>query len=140
MLNTYTARYTRISSGYMGQLVEWAEVITEGETLEDCREFLHDAVQEMIAAYRQQDKEIPVTETRSHVQGPTISCDQALQVARCDAEKVYRDLSFFRIEVVLEEDGWHIDYELRDPNLHGGGPHYVIDAHTGAVVKHRYEQ
>ena len=60
MLNTYTAKYTRISSGYMGQLVEWPEVITEGETLEDCRESLRDAVQEMIAAYRQQGKEIPV--------------------------------------------------------------------------------
>ena len=35
MLKTYTARYTKISSGYMGQLVEWPEVITEGETLED---------------------------------------------------------------------------------------------------------
>ena len=57
MLRTYTAKYTRISSGYMGQLVEWPEVITEGETLEACREFLQDAVQEMIAAYRQQEKD-----------------------------------------------------------------------------------
>ena len=60
MLKTYTANYTRISSGYMGQLVEWPEVITEGKSLDDCREFLHDALQEMIAAYRQQDKEIPL--------------------------------------------------------------------------------
>ena len=60
MLKTYTARYTKISSGYMGQLVEWPEVITEGETLEDCREFLQDALQEMIAAYRQQEKELPL--------------------------------------------------------------------------------
>jgi predicted RNase H-like HicB family nuclease len=59
MLRTYTARYTRISRGYMGQLVEWPEVITEGKTLEDCRELLQDALQEMIAAYRQQHKEIP---------------------------------------------------------------------------------
>ena len=60
MLRTYTAKYTKISSGYMGQLVEWPDVITEGKDLEDCREVLQDAVQEMIAAYRQQDKEIPV--------------------------------------------------------------------------------
>jgi len=26
----YTAKYTKISSGYMGQLVEWPEVVTEG--------------------------------------------------------------------------------------------------------------
>ena len=60
MLKTYTAKYTRISSGYMGQLVEWPEVITEGKTLDDCRESLQDALQEMIAAYRQQDKELPL--------------------------------------------------------------------------------
>jgi predicted RNase H-like HicB family nuclease len=60
MLRTYTAKYTKIPSGYMGQLVEWPEVVTEGKTLEKCRELLQDALQEMIAAYRQQQKEIPV--------------------------------------------------------------------------------
>ena len=60
MLKTYTARYTRISAGYMGQLVEWPEVITEGKTLDDCRESIRDALREMIAAYREQDKELPV--------------------------------------------------------------------------------
>jgi predicted RNase H-like HicB family nuclease len=60
MINTYTAKYTKISSGYMGQLVEWSEVITEGKTIEECREMLHDALQEMILAYRQQNKEIPI--------------------------------------------------------------------------------
>jgi predicted RNase H-like HicB family nuclease len=59
MISTYTAKYTRISSGYMGQLVEWPEVITEGETLEECREMLQDALREMIIAYQQQNKEIP---------------------------------------------------------------------------------
>jgi len=59
MLKTYTAKYTRISSGYMGQLVEWPEVITEAESLDDCRELLQDAAREMIVAYRQQQKEIP---------------------------------------------------------------------------------
>ncbi len=59
MLNTYTAKYIKIRSGYMGQLVEWSEVITEGKTLEECREMLQDALREMIMAYRQQKKEIP---------------------------------------------------------------------------------
>ena len=59
MLKTHTANYTRIASGYMGQLVEWPEVITEGKTLDACRAMLQDALQEMIAAYRQQSKEIP---------------------------------------------------------------------------------
>ncbi len=59
MLKTYTANYTRIPSGYMGQLVEWPEVITEGKSLDDCRQLLQDALQEMIVAYQQQEKEIP---------------------------------------------------------------------------------
>lgn len=59
MVKTYTAKYTKIPSGYMGQLVEWPEVVTEGETLEDCRESLQDALREMIAADRQQEKDLP---------------------------------------------------------------------------------
>ena len=60
MISTYTAKYIKISSGYMGQVVEWPEVITEGKTLEECREMLQDALHEMILAYRQQNKEIPI--------------------------------------------------------------------------------
>ena len=60
MLRTYTAKYIKIRSGYMGQLVEWPEVITEGRTLEECRDMLQDALREMIIAYRQQGKEIPI--------------------------------------------------------------------------------
>ncbi len=56
MLSNYTAKYTRIDSGYMGQLVEWPEVITEGKTLDECREMLKDALSEMVIAYRQQEK------------------------------------------------------------------------------------
>ena len=59
MVSTYTAKYTKIESGYMGQLVEWPEVVTEGKSLEECREMLHDALNEMILAYKQQQKEIP---------------------------------------------------------------------------------
>ena len=59
MLNSYTARYTRIPSGYMGQLVEWPEVLTEGKTVDDCRESLQDALKEMIAVYRQMGRDIP---------------------------------------------------------------------------------
>jgi len=33
---------------------------SEGETLEECRKMLKDALSEMIIAYKQQGKEIPV--------------------------------------------------------------------------------
>ena len=55
----YTAKYTKIESGYMGQLVEWPEVVTEGKDLEECRAMLRDALQEMVLAYQQLGKEIP---------------------------------------------------------------------------------
>jgi|WetSurSiteA1Bulk_404760.scaffolds.fasta_scaffold181864_1 predicted RNase H-like HicB family nuclease len=60
MLCTYTAKYTKIKSGYMGQLVEWPEIITEGKNLDECRELLRDALEEMVKAYKQQKRELPV--------------------------------------------------------------------------------
>ena len=60
MVRSYMAKYTKISSGYMGQLVEWPEVITEGKNIEECRKMLRDALKEMILAYKQQGREIPL--------------------------------------------------------------------------------
>ena len=50
---TYTAKYIKIDSGYMGQIIEWPEVVTEGQDIEECRFMLKDALNEMILA--QQD-------------------------------------------------------------------------------------
>ncbi len=58
MIN-FTAKYIKIDSGYMGQLVEWPEVVTEGKDLEECRAMLRDALNEMVLAYGQVGKEIP---------------------------------------------------------------------------------
>ena len=52
----------------------------------------------------------------------------------------YRDLLLYRISVSLEDDGWRVDYELKDPDLNGGGPHYLIDANSGEIVSKRYDQ
>ncbi|MBN2419396.1 MAG: type II toxin-antitoxin system HicB family antitoxin [Deltaproteobacteria bacterium] len=60
MMINYTAKYTKIKTGYMGQLIEWPEVVTEGKDLEQCREMLRDALNEMILAYTQINKEIPL--------------------------------------------------------------------------------
>jgi uncharacterized membrane protein YkoI len=69
-----------------------------------------------------------------------IASDQALKIARLDAEKVYRDLAQYRILVELHQDGWHVDYELKNQRTQGGGPHYVIDAKTGTIRSKKYEQ
>jgi len=71
---------------------------------------------------------------------PCISGDQALKIAASDAEPVYRDLSNFRIVLALEEDGWHIEYRLKNPTSVGGGPVYLIDATTGAILAKKYYQ
>ncbi len=55
----YTAAYRKIENGYLGQILEWPEVVTEGENIEDCRNMLKDALLEMMLAYRQLGKEIP---------------------------------------------------------------------------------
>jgi len=61
MIATFTARFTKIDSGYMGELIEWPEVITEGSDLEDCRRMLEDALHEMVLAYHESGKEIPAS-------------------------------------------------------------------------------
>ena len=43
----------------MVQVIVAQCLITEGKNLDDCRELLQDALQEMVLAYRQQQKEIP---------------------------------------------------------------------------------
>ncbi|MBF2057981.1 MAG: type II toxin-antitoxin system HicB family antitoxin [Cyanobacterium sp. T60_A2020_053] len=59
----YTAKYTKIPSGYMAQIMEWQEVITEGKSLTECRFLLEDALKEMILAYQQLGKPIPLSDT-----------------------------------------------------------------------------
>ena len=75
------------------------------------------------------------------ISGPAnLGADQILTMAQADAARVYRDLSPYRIQLVLEADGWHVDYELKDSKYNGGGPHFILDAHTGAIISKRYEQ
>ena len=65
---------------------------------------------------------------------------RAREIAERDAAQAYRDLSIYTVSARLAEGYWHIDYELSDETLLGGGPHYVIAAETGEVVNRRYEQ
>jgi hypothetical protein len=80
-----------------------------------------------------------VTTSQEHSRS-SLACDEVLRIAHRDAEAAYRDLSGYRITLVLQPDGWHVDYDLTDPYNAGGGPHYVIDGQTGAILSKRYEQ
>ena len=83
---------------------------------------------------------MPETTEMGELQTQTLAAEQALAIAQSDAAHAYRDLTPYCIRLKLEEDGWHIDYELKDPGLKGGGPHYVIDRFSGAILSKRYEQ
>ncbi len=74
----------------------------------------------------------------------TVTCDQALKIAQADGVQAYGNLTRFRVEITLEDDGWHVNYFVHQRNgsrfLTGGGPHYVINAASGAIVQATYFQ
>ena len=69
-----------------------------------------------------------------------ISEEEALRIAHEDASKIYRDLSIYDVTTTLKDNNWYVDYEINDPTMLGGGPHYIISAETGEIISFRYEQ
>ena len=55
----FTACYRKLEHGYMGKLLEWPGVITEGDDLDDCRELLQEAAGEMAEIYEEDGRKIP---------------------------------------------------------------------------------
>jgi hypothetical protein len=71
---------------------------------------------------------------------PAVSGSRAVTIAEADALPVYEDLSPYRIDVRLEDDGWHVEYRIKKPRVAGGGPHYIIDANSGQILSKKYYQ
>ena len=69
-----------------------------------------------------------------------LSADQVLRIANEDAIRAYGDVSEYRISIRLHPDGWHVEYDLVDPNMQGGGPQYVIGRDDGAILSKKYYQ
>jgi predicted RNase H-like HicB family nuclease len=58
---TLTAVFTPDENGWtMAQLAEWPAVVTCAPTVDEAREMLLDAAQEMLASYRDQGREPPI--------------------------------------------------------------------------------
>ena len=76
------------------------------------------------------------------VAAPAITRQQAIATAEADALPVYGAdwLNKLQLRVDLHDDGWHVEYHQWRPRHTGGGPHYVIDATTGAIVSKKYYQ
>ena len=66
--------------------------------------------------------------------------DSALKIADENARTVYMDLTIYSIRAELKDEKWMVDYDLSDPEMNGGGPHYMISARTGKILSFRYEQ
>lgn len=69
-----------------------------------------------------------------------LSSAEAHRIALRDAEPMYRDLHLYRVEVLLDSDGWHVDFEFKDESARSGGPHYIIDSTDGKILQKRYDQ
>ncbi len=70
----------------------------------------------------------------------TISAAQAVAIAEADAVLVCDDMSIYRIEVTVDAGCWSVSYRINRPRMAGGGPWYVIDAATGAILDKKYYQ
>jgi hypothetical protein len=81
-----------------------------------------------------------VSNTGQRTATASLPCNEILRIAQQDAQQAYRDLSGLRITLVLEPDGWHVDYDLTEDIMAGGGPHYLIDPRDGRILSKRYEQ
>ena len=82
------------------------------------------------------------SEARSAPQ-PIIEVHEALAICHADGLLAYEQLHHYEIEIFLEKDGWHVNYEIKQRNgsrVAGGGPHYVIDATTGEILDKKYYQ
>jgi len=64
----------------------------------------------------------------------------AMKIANDDARLYYRDLSIYKINIQLVENHWKIDYELKNKESQGGGPHYMVSAETGEILSKYFEQ
>jgi hypothetical protein len=67
------------------------------------------------------------------------SADQVFVFAQVDALARCGDLNAFRVMLALEADGWHIDYERKDPGRSPSKLHYVINAQSGKITAKRSE-
>jgi predicted RNase H-like HicB family nuclease len=59
-------------------LVEWPEIVTEGRDIEDCRDMLRDALNEMILAYQHKEKRFPLKDIETSIGFQQTNCASKL--------------------------------------------------------------
>lgn len=81
MLKNFTACYRKLEHGYMGKLLEWPGVITEGDDLEDCRDLLMEAANEMAELYKDDGRKIPYSQLI--IEPMSVTIDEELLEKAC---------------------------------------------------------
>lgn len=66
--------------------------------------------------------------------------ESAISIAKEDAAKAYKSLEGFDVFACETPRVWHVFFELKDGNLDGGTPEYIIDKKTGSILRKNYYQ
>ena len=66
--------------------------------------------------------------------------EKAIEIAKKDAAKSGVPLDHYDISAFDERQFWHIAFELKNKELAGGGPDYLIDKGTGEIVRKKIYQ
>ena len=69
----------------------------------------------------------------------TIDRETAIRIAKGDAVDNYK-VSIYDIAAEERSDGWRIVFKLKNPDLTGGGPDYLIDKKTGRILNATYNK
>ena len=59
MINEYTTRFVKSEDGFIGQIVEWPDIVSKGRSLEDCRDSLGTTLKQMIQEYVVEGRAVP---------------------------------------------------------------------------------
>jgi hypothetical protein len=73
-------------------------------------------------------------------EGVNIDKEKAITIAREDAVKAYGSVEAFNVFACETARSWHVIFELKDADLNGGAPEYIIDKKTGNILRKTYEQ
>ena len=71
---------------------------------------------------------------------PTVTRESAIELARRDALKEGEDLELYEIIAIEQTDNWRVVFKIKDKNLNGGGPKYLIDKNTGEIISRQTTQ
>ncbi|MFL6332501.1 MAG: hypothetical protein ACJ754_04070 [Pyrinomonadaceae bacterium] len=71
---------------------------------------------------------------------PKVTRESAIELARQDAIKEGENLELYEIIAIEQTDNWRVVFKIKNKNLNGGGPKYLIDKNTGEIISRQTTQ